>query len=792
LVFVSATFARGAVGTETGPTPTPCPFVGPCVKAVTLEVSCVSPIVDNGATLDFILASPLGETPFSCDPSPCDPILTCRIPCGLIQAPTCPFPAQILAGLLTDCLNAEGSGNVCVSAGASSSHLRIEANFDFACCVDSDEFDLPPGLAYPLTPVCRLSNLCDETPFNEQAEPVAGIGLALSNAPCACECAEAATLTFACTETLFEPECLLTLLIGVGETEFKAACGPSSCTDTIASCTLLLSELVPPAARKSSDDFCSLLSEAISERVVECLRAQISDSVQAATASGGRVVLTSCLPLRWCVCADEIPACKVAQALPLSAECAVVNLCDGTEGNEIGGENLWTGGLAVFYELGPCPEPMTTPTPTSTETEPPGATPTPSQSATPSATPEEGATATATPTQPGAPTPTPTDEFKPLGCDIGFYMLDSFGGRHRVGNPETIEGPLFFGTDLARDMELVSLVEFSGSPSRGLDLVVLDAFGAAHYVAHDVTIPQDFVFPADPMFPEGRAVDIETAFDGLGFWVLTDFGGIYRAGSTKDPGDPGLVPGTDRMGTLGFDVPYGGVRAPTLPNPGGASLRAVALAVIDTNSDSRAEGYILIDSQGGRYQMLPNGNPVPPNAFIGEPLNSPLKLLDPAAYVWPFFPGLDIARDCELHPSGQGVVILDGWGGIHPVPVDGVSNPVFFANNRNPDAPATLLTTVGLPYITSGFDDPSTPPDESNEAVFGRDAASIFKDLEFCRDGRAGMYVMDRFGGVFAFGEARGEPDNLAAPFEGIPFFFPHLYAEDMETFSPAQAETEP
>ncbi len=230
------------------------------------------------------------------------------------------------------------------------------------------------------------------------------------------------------------------------------------------------------------------------------------------------------------------------------------------------------------------------------------------------------------------------------------------------------------------------------------------------------------------------------------------------------------------------------------PPSAGTTARTATLYVVkDGTTANTWASYLYVDDTAvGAAQPVtfnPDGSLVSPLQFAAEPFDSPLRLLNPAGYVWPFFPGLDIARDCEAHTSMKGVVILDGWGGIHPVPVDRPSNPVFFATNRNPQAPEMLLSTVGLPYITTGFDDPATPTDEADPALFGSDAVSIFKDFEFCRAGQQGCYVMDRFGGVFALGASRAAPDMLQPPFAGAPYFFPSPIAEDLETLSTDQKE---
>ena len=230
-------------------------------------------------------------------------------------------------------------------------------------------------------------------------------------------------------------------------------------------------------------------------------------------------------------------------------------------------------------------------------------------------------------------------------------------------------------------------------------------------------------------------------------------------------------------GVLGFDIPT--PRTPATANlpSDGAALRAVSLMVMK-NQINGADGYVILDSMGGHHHYYYYGEAIVPGSRLSEPHNDPRFLLrDPGYYVWPFFPGLDIARDLELHPTQQGAVILDGWDGIHPVPVDVPSNPVWFA--RNEDQLGGPAQMVGMPYIVMGWDDPSTPETENT-----LDAHSIFTDLEFsagCPNG--GLYTLDKFGGVFALGNAREDDLEVTAPFTGSPYFYPFLYAEDMEVF---------
>lgn len=376
-------------------------------------------------------------------------------------------------------------------------------------------------------------------------------------------------------------------------------------------------------------------------------------------------------------------------------------------------------------------------------------------------------------------TPTPTEDF----CDGGYYVLDNAGSLNRVGNPPEIVSSLFFGDDVARDLERADATRCGG----GEDLVMLDKFGIATFAANDsCNIDQYFYFPESSEFPEGRAVDLVMSGDSQGFWVLTDYGRIYRAGSAMVSGQPAklVIPAIDGM--LGWDIPTP-LYHPSLPDARtrGASLRAVSLIVIDLDADSQADGYLVFDSQGARYQVNPDGTLVLPGTYTGMipelPANHPYYLLDPAAYAWPFFPGLDILRDAELFPgTNEGLVIFDGWGGIHPVPVDATSSAVFYARNDDFNQPGDLLTTVGMPYIIWGFDDPATPVDES----VGVDASSIFIDFEFspgCPE--SGFWTLDRFGAVFCFGSVRSDPANISSPFAGGPYLFPFPSMVGLEVF---------
>jgi hypothetical protein len=375
-------------------------------------------------------------------------------------------------------------------------------------------------------------------------------------------------------------------------------------------------------------------------------------------------------------------------------------------------------------------------------------------------------------------TPTPTQPS--LCADAGYYVLTSFGDHIAVGNPPQVNGNISTpGVKNFGDMEVVR-----NDDAGDEDLAIMDQFGVVTFIQNQASTPaQDFLF--DNASPNGLAVDVVVSDDYNAFWVLTTHGGIYRAGTAN--------PGTSRLGNdaddilavLGIPFPPA-LRDPNAGRPNdGATLRAVGLAVVPGADNQNPTGFIVLDSQGGTFLLNGQGTSIRDNQGTAGGATG-TGILD-ASVVYPFFPGLDVARDIELHPSAPGtaLVIYDGFGGVHPVPVD-VESPVRFLRNETAVNSGILLTTVGLPYLVDGFDNPDTMIDEGDTAVGAVDVNSIFTDIEFCQTGRGdGVYVMDKFGGVFAFGSTRAMPDSVAPQFTGSPYFFPNLWAVDMEASGP-------
>lgn len=370
-----------------------------------------------------------------------------------------------------------------------------------------------------------------------------------------------------------------------------------------------------------------------------------------------------------------------------------------------------------------------------------------------------------------------------IGCvDSGYSILDGFGGRHQVGMGPLINGPVYFGTDIATD------VEHSGSVFGATDILVLDRFGGVSFVANAGETPaSSFAFP-DGTSP---AVDVEIANDNAGFWVLRADGGIYATGSALAGGSDGSLPVAQTP--VALDFPFGGA-VPRNTNPRtpaidpDANVRAVGFVVVQSDDPLAPIGIVVLDSQGGHYILSGSGADEMDDDVTNSILNAPGGS---GETVYPFWQGLDIGRDIELHPNGlatDGVGIYDGFGGVHPVPVNDSASGVQFLRNEG-----FPRSAVGLPYLTIGFDDPTTAEDESDTTTFGIDSQSIFRDLEFCQRlgfvlrkgfprGGEGVYVLDAFGGVFTLGNTRRLGfDNPSPSFTGGPYFFPNPLARDLE-----------
>jgi hypothetical protein len=81
---------------------------------------------------------------------------------------------------------------------------------------------------------------------------------------------------------------------------------------------------------------------------------------------------------------------------------------------------------------------------------------------------------------------------------------------------------------------------------------------------------------------------------------------------------------------------------------------------------------------------------------------------------------------------------------------------------------------------------------QSEPYILAPDAGSIFTDLEFSAGCKGGLFTLDKFGGVFALGTTRPDPADPVPGFGNSPYFFPFLYAEDIEVFGADESEVGP
>jgi hypothetical protein len=762
-----------ATSTFPGPSPTISATPAPGIHAATLTISCSCTLGIGGPPDPFRLRIVAGtlpgfEAPFvACEVA--NSLVDCNIDCSSETPFGCEVIKTDIARQILDCINTQSAGAVTgTTVAGDPGVIFIESIQSFYLGLCSPEMLLPcdQEVCHPLN-LRPKYNLCDGIANNEAEDDLTcGLGFEVESVvdatptpqPTPTEtptvppfnCVQAGNIGVYCSGQLANTGGTVILRLIGGQVP-SASCGVILCEGPeLVSCTIDCADETPFDCETIISDIASTLEA--------CINSQAGGQMIATTVDQplGRLFVQSETPFYCCLCApDDQIGCGAAPTGWPIGNCPIFNLCDGVAGNEETDFNSFTRGLGFECVEAECPAPTATPTPTDTEVIPPTVTPTP-------------------------------------GCDSGLYMLVTTGQIIRVGNPILITGGANFPNDFAKDIERATADAVVSPPTA--DLVLLDGSGVATFVENPAdNIAQSFNFPASIQFPMGRAVDLEMSQSSEGLWVLTDFGGIYRAGDTKAPADPALVPGTDGL-SLGYDIAYGSLRDPNLPNPGGSSLRAVALGVIDVDAPlSIADGFIVIDSQGGRYQFEGAGGLVTPGTYSGAPANDPHKLLEPdpgqGGYVWPFFPGLDVARDIEIFPLTQeGAVVFDGWGGVHPVPVNDDTNAVFYTRNEDPIL-HTPITTVGMPYIVDGFDDPETGADEGDDTQFGIDAFSIFVDFEFsagCPDG--GFYTLDKNGGVFVFGTARPNPSSTA-PAWPLPDLTGTQNGQDIELFASDETE---
>lgn len=740
------------------PTPTPTSIYSPtprpppnCFQTDTLRVLAAGPVSIDAATMRLRLTSLVPAAPcgFNCI---LNSLAECEIPCAQAAILGITEPSELsafIAGAIVSRFESSAPPSVLFTLDPIDPaliHITGSVPFGFCLCLQQDDFNCTPETRRSLE--CEPSyNLGDGIDGNETSDIggfVSGIGLEQTTGICV------PTPTFTPTLTPLPSTTPTNTFLGgcVQAAEIRIPCKGALDASSSDLGLLITVHSEPPQLIRAVID----ISAEFAEGPVDCSDAatfiaaefahaintggigEVSAEVRTGETPG--ILVLSQHGFRVGLCTLEAGLNCAQRSWDLTA-LPLFNLLDGVPNNESNTAHASGIGFVVNAEL--CP---------------------------------------------GAPLPTPTSMPTPTPpCDSGAYLLLKSGAILKAGQPWDVVGGFVFDPQFAINLEraVSNETEFAD-----FDLAVLDGSGMVSFVEHpEENVDQDFVFPLSETFPIGRAVDLVMTRSSDGFWVLTDFGGIFRAGDAKDPSDSPLVPGSDRTGVLGYDVPFGSMRSSGFPNPGGASLRATALVVIDVEAPlGRADGYIVIDSMGGRIALNEDGTPVVIGQYSESDSNNAHRLLEPGptGYVWPYFPGLDIVRDVELFETQEGVVVYDGWGGIHPVPVNQPDNAVFFTRNEDSENPGNLITTVGMPYVVAGFDNPDSPEDESDPRQFGADAFSVFVDFDFSAGCLDAFYTLDRLGGIYAFGPARTSPSDLSAHFDTP--FIPNQKAVDIEFFA--------
>ncbi len=295
----------------------------------------------------------------------------------------------------------------------------------------------------------------------------------------------------------------------------------------------------------------------------------------------------------------------------------------------------------------------------------------------------------------------------------GYYLLDGFGTVHTVGAAQPLFNNIFYGFDIARDLDAIA-----NETDWVSGYYYMNGFGD-QWAIGDATQAVNY-----PWFGWDIAKDLEIAVDFTlgtnaytGYWVLDGYGGVHPVPLTgtgnnyiKTYANSPSSPAAGEVVWFGWDI------ARDLE----VSVLWVGATDSQTNQFSyrpRANGYFILDGWGAVHSSIVNetGYPMDP-AWFGSPV--------------PYFPGFDIARAFEMTASQKGFYLLDGYGAVHRIGDAGTSFPTGSQ---------------------------STP-------VFGWDIA---RDLALVQDpgGQVtGYYVLDGLGIVNAAGDAQLFPTS---PFFG-------------------------
>jgi hypothetical protein len=211
----------------------------------------------------------------------------------------------------------------------------------------------------------------------------------------------------------------------------------------------------------------------------------------------------------------------------------------------------------------------------------------------------------------------------------GFYVLDGFGGVFPVGDLSLpyfkvygarvwdistsmeVDGYVYWGWDIAEDLEISVIYDESGSVLRLNGYYVLDAYGGVHWCLEDelgdpISTPWGFTQPYWG-WDIARGIEMTPTFKG--YYLLDGYGAVHAVGDAS-------------FAFLGLGP---GIRGTAQLFPGTDIAKDLEIVYDETGYTS--EGMVILDGMGGLTAMG--------NVTVG-----------PA----PYTPGTDIFKDTELSP----------------------------------------------------------------------------------------------------------------------------------------------
>jgi hypothetical protein len=232
----------------------------------------------------------------------------------------------------------------------------------------------------------------------------------------------------------------------------------------------------------------------------------------------------------------------------------------------------------------------------------------------------------------------------------GLYIVDGHGLVRTVDNAPVITAGVDYGLDIVQDIELTAT---ESGYVEGMYILRGDGDVAAYGGAPTYPVGQAIL---QPYFGWNIARDLEPAIDWTagtygqaGYYVMDGQGGVFAVG------DPFSMPPYFKPYRNDVTVP---LNQDHYPYWGWDIAVDMEVSVVYENTDRnkpRINGYYIVDGYGGVHWCLEDitqSNVLSQTPWSGMPQ--------------PYF-GWDITRDMELTPSLSGYFLMDGRGVLHMV-----------------------------------------------------------------------------------------------------------------------------